>query len=59
MEEEMNQNEYIGNLIDWYTNLQRILSNDNPKAEAEYQLQIIKAKLEACKIMTSKLERKS
>lgn len=56
MENEMNQNDYVGNLIDWYTNLQRILTNDDPKSEAEYQLKMVKAKLEACGIVTSKLD---
>ena len=56
MENEMNQNDYVGNLIDWYTNLQRILTNDDPKSEAEYQLKMVKAKLEACEIVTSKLD---
>lgn len=59
MEENMIQTELINNLIDLYTSLQRILTCEDPKKEAEYQLQIVKAKLEACGIVTSKLERQS
>lgn len=44
-------------LIDNYANLQRILSTENPKEEAEYQLKLVAAKLEAMGIVTTKLDK--
>lgn len=45
-------------LIDSYANLQRILTTDNPKEEAEFQLNLVAAKLEAMGIVTTKLDKK-
>lgn len=45
-------------LIDTYSNLQRILKSDNMQKEAEYQLQMTKAKLESLGIVTSDLDKK-
>ncbi|MCD8134080.1 MAG: hypothetical protein LUE19_09560 [Clostridiales bacterium] len=55
----MTEKEMLSNLIDSYANLQRIIKSDDAKQEAEYQLQLIKAKLESFGIITSDLERKS
>lgn len=44
-------------LIDSYANLQRIISTENPKEEAEYQLKLVAAKLEAMGIVTTKLDK--
>lgn len=46
----------ILNLIDTFTNLQRILNADDIQKEAEYQLKIVKAKLESFGIVTENLE---
>lgn len=54
----MSDKELVTMLIDMYTNLQRILSSENMKEEAEYQLEVLKAKLEAMGIVTSKLDKK-
>lgn len=54
----MQDKELLALLIDNYSNLQRILSTDNPKEEAEYQLQLVKAKLESMGIVTSKLDKR-
>ena len=53
----MSDKELVTLLIDMYTNLQRILASDDMKAEAEYQLEALKAKLEAMGIVTSKLDK--
>lgn len=53
----MSDNELTAMLIDTYTNLQRILTSDNMKAEAEYQLQAARVKLKALGIPTSDLEK--
>lgn len=45
-------------LIDTYADLQRILTADDPKKEAEYQLKLTAAKLEAMDIVTTKLDQK-
>ncbi len=47
--------ELIDNLIDEYSSIQRIIAADNPKKEAEYQLKLIKAKLESMGIVTTDL----
>ena len=52
----MNEKEMIRELIDEFTNLQRIKNADNPEKEVEYQLKVVKAKLESCGIITSELE---
>ncbi|MCM1578533.1 MAG: hypothetical protein NC078_07035 [Ruminococcus sp.] len=51
----MNQSELITVSIDKYVDLQRIVTADNPKEEAEYQLKVIKAKLESMGIVTTDL----
>lgn len=55
---DMNEKEMINNLIDNYINLQRIQNSDDAKKEVEYQLRILKAKLESFGIITSELELK-
>lgn len=52
----MSDKELVTMLIDMYTNLQRILASDDMRKEAEYQLEALKAKLEAMGIVTSKLD---
>lgn len=52
---KMHQNELINVSIDKYVDLQRIITSENPKEEAEYQLKIIKAKLESMGIVTTDL----
>ncbi|MCD7922268.1 MAG: hypothetical protein LUE14_11735 [Clostridiales bacterium] len=59
MSDSVTEKEMLSNLIDSYANLQRIIKSDDAKQEAEYQLQLIKAKLESFGIITSDLERKS
>lgn len=44
------------NLIDNYINLQRIKKSDDPKKELDYQLKILKAKLESFGIVTTDLD---
>lgn len=53
----MQDKELAALLIDSYSNLQRIISNENPKEEAEYQLKLVAAKLEAMGIVTTKLDK--
>ncbi len=53
----MQDSEFAAFLIDSYANLQRILATDNPKEEAEYQLKLAAAKLEAMGIETTKLDK--
>lgn len=48
--------EMINNLIDNYTSLQRIKKADDVQKELEYQLKILKAKLESFGIITSDLD---
>ena len=50
------ENKQLSDLIDKYTNLQRIIAADDPKKEAEYQLKIAKAKLQAFGIATEDLD---
>ena len=52
----MNEKEMVKELIDEFTNLQRIKNADDPEKEVDYQLKIVKAKLESCGIVTSDLE---
>lgn len=51
-----NSNELAANLIDDYANLQRIIKAKEPTKEAEYQLNLIRAKLEAMEIPTTNLD---
>lgn len=48
--------EMINNLIDIYTNLQRIKKSDDIQKELDYQLAITKAKLESFGIPLENLE---
>lgn len=56
MENDMNEKEMINVLIDNLTNLQRIKNSPDPQKEVEYQLKVVKAKLESCGIVTTDLE---
>ncbi len=51
----MSDKELVTMLIDIYTNLQRILSSDDIQKETEYQLKVVKAKLESMGVVTSDL----
>ncbi len=51
----MHDKEMLLNLIDNFAILQRIVDSSNSKEEAEYQLQLVKAKLEAMGIVTNDL----
>lgn len=51
----MQDKELAVNLIDTFAILQRIVNCNDSKKEAEYQLQLVKAKLEAMGIVTSEL----
>ncbi len=51
----MQDKEMLIHLIDNFAILQRIVNSSNSKEEAEYQLQLVKAKLEAMGIVTSDL----
>lgn len=48
--------EMINNLIDSYTSLQRIKNADDIEKEIDYQLKILKAKLESFGIVTTDLD---
>ena len=48
--------EMINNLIDSYTSLQRIKKADDTEKELNYQLKILKAKLESFGIVTTDLD---
>lgn len=52
----MTEKELMTMLIDSYRDLQRILIADDPKKEAENQMTIVKAKLEALGIVTENLD---
>ena len=56
MSDDMNEKEMINNLIDNYTSLQRIKKAENSEKEIDYQIRILKAKLESFGIITSELE---
>lgn len=47
--------EMINNLIDNYTNLQRIKKSDDIEKELDHQIKILKAKLESFGIVTTDL----
>ena len=55
----MQNNELITNYIEKFSDLQRIINADDPKAEAEYQLQIIKVALENMGVATTELVAKN
>lgn len=48
--------EMINNLIDSYTSLQRIKKAQDTQKELDYQLKILKAKLESFGIVTTDLD---
>lgn len=48
--------EMINNLIDSYTSLQRIKTAQDTQKELDYQLKILKAKLESFGIVTTDLD---
>ena len=50
------EKEMINNLIDKFTDLQRIKNSPNLEKEVDYQLKITKAKLESFGIITEDLE---
>lgn len=50
------EKEMINNLIDNYISLQRIKNAENAEKEIDYQLKIVKAKLESFGIITTDLE---
>lgn len=52
----MNDKELINNLIDIYTNLQRIKKSDDREKEIENQMKIVRSKLESCGILISDIE---
>ena len=54
--EVMTDKELITILIDTYASLQRIIKSEDAQKEAEYQLKLVKAKLESCGIVTSDLD---
>ena len=53
----MNASEQVSTLIDRYADLQRIKTAPDRESEIDYQLKLIKAKLEACGIVTEKLDK--
>lgn len=52
----MNEKELLTILIDQYADLQRILASDDSRKETEYQLRLVKAKLESMGIVTTELD---
>lgn len=52
----MNDKEIINALIDKYVDLQRIITSNNAQKEAEYQLKVIKGKLESMGVVTTDFE---
>ena len=48
--------EMINTLIDNYTSLQRIKKSDDTEKELDYQIKILKAKLESFGIVTTDLD---
>lgn len=48
--------EMINNLIDNYTSLQRIKKSDDTEKELDYQIRILKTKLESFGIVTTDLD---
>lgn len=58
MKDDLNKDEMLTYLIDRYADLQRIKNASDLETELDYQIQIVKAKLEACGIVTEKLDYK-
>lgn len=58
MEYMPTEKEMISNLIDKYTDLQRIKNATDLEKEVDYQLKVTKAKLESFGIITSDLDMK-
>ena len=56
MSVDMNEKEMINNIIDKYTDLQRIKTAEDSEREIDYQLRVLKAKLESFGIITSDLD---
>ena len=56
MSDDMNEKEMSNDLMDNYTSLQRIKKAENSEKEIDYQIRILKAKLESFGIITSELE---
>lgn len=52
----MNDKELINNLIDIYTNLQRIKKSDDREKEIENQMKIVKFKLKSCGVSIKDIE---
>lgn len=52
------EKEMINNLIDKFTDLQRIKNSPNLEKEVDYQIKVTKAKLESFGIVTEDLEMK-
>lgn len=52
----LSDKEMINNLIDVYSNLQRIKNADNLEKELDYQLTLVRAKLKSFGIVTSDLD---
>lgn len=50
------EKEMLDKLIDKYADLQRIKKAQNPEEEIDFQLRILKAKLESFGIITEELE---
>ena len=50
------EKEMINNLIDTYTSLQRIKTATDTQKELEYQIKVLKAKLESYGIITTELD---
>lgn len=53
------EKELINNLIDVYANLQRIKTASDMESEVDYQITLVKAKLESLGIVTSELNIKN
>ena len=56
MSVDMNEKEMINNLIDKYTDLQRIKTAEDSEKEINYQLRVLKAKLESFGVIASDLD---
>ena len=56
MSVDKNEKERINKLIDKYTDLQRIKTAEDSEKEINYQLRVLKAKLESFGVITSDLD---
>lgn len=56
--EEMNKDEMVKELIDDYVNMQRVKNAIDREKEIDFQLTVLKAKLQAAGIPTEDLEMK-